>query len=104
MKVCTRIQVDPVVKMYSYHYLYTWSDFLADLGGYLGLFLGLSVFSVVEILERTTKRRRRRRRREKLRMEAVQGLVETKEKEENPSIVRRKTAPTRQFCTNVFLQ
>ncbi len=30
--------------------LYTGSDFLADIGGYLGLFLGLSVFGVVEMV------------------------------------------------------
>ena len=38
------------LKLYTYHMLYTGSDFLADIGGYLGLFLGLSVFGVVDIL------------------------------------------------------
>ena len=67
---------DPVVKVFTYHYLYTMSHFLADignlqyksrwtsycavntvtrscfLGGYMGLFLGLSLFSIVEIAEK----------------------------------------------------
>ncbi len=36
-------------KVYTYHMLYSGSDFLADIGGYLGLFLGLSLFGLVEI-------------------------------------------------------
>ena len=38
--------------MYSYHQLYTGSHLLADIGGYLGLFLGLSMFGLVELLEK----------------------------------------------------
>ena len=38
--------------MYSYHLLFTGSDFLAAIGGYLGLFLGLSVYGLIELLEK----------------------------------------------------
>ncbi len=43
------------MKVYHSHYLYTGSNLLADTGGYLGLFLGLSLFSLVEILENVVK-------------------------------------------------
>ena len=36
--------------MYTYHRLYTGSDLVADIGGYLGLFLGLSIFGLVGLL------------------------------------------------------
>ncbi len=42
----------PFVKIYTYHVLYTGTDLVADIGGYLGLFLGFSIFGLVEILER----------------------------------------------------
>jgi hypothetical protein len=32
--------------------LYTGSNLIADIGGYLGLFLGLSLFGCVELLEK----------------------------------------------------
>ena len=32
--------------------LYTGSDLVADIGGYLGLFLGLSIFGLVETIEK----------------------------------------------------
>ncbi len=35
--------------------LYTGSDLVADIGGYLGLFLGLSAFGIVQILEQMIK-------------------------------------------------
>jgi hypothetical protein len=44
-------QFSPHVKVFSYHRLYTGSDLIADIGGYLGLFLGLSVFGLVQIFE-----------------------------------------------------
>ena len=37
------------MKTYSYHLLYNWSDLIADIGGYLGLFLGMSVFGIISI-------------------------------------------------------
>ena len=43
----------PYCKVFSYHVLYSESDLVADIGGYLGLFLGLSVFGLVELLEKT---------------------------------------------------
>ena len=45
-------QLPSQVKIFTYHYLYDGTDFLADVGGYLGLFLGFSVFSLVEIVEK----------------------------------------------------
>ena len=45
-------QLPSQVKIFTYHYLYDGTYFLADVGGYLGLFLGFSVFSLVEIVEK----------------------------------------------------
>jgi hypothetical protein len=45
-------QVAPLVKEYSYYILYSGSQLVADVGGYLGLFLGLSAFGLVELLEK----------------------------------------------------
>ena len=39
------------MKIYSYFRIYTEDNLVADIGGYLGLFLGLSVFSLFEFLE-----------------------------------------------------
>lgn len=38
--------------MFNYHILYSVSNLIADIGGYLGLFLGLSCFGLVEMLEK----------------------------------------------------
>ena len=46
------LQLPGLVKLYTYHYLYDGTDFLADVGGYLGLFLGFSVFTLVEAVEK----------------------------------------------------
>ena len=37
------------MKTYSYHILYSGTDLIADIGGYLGLFLGMSVFGIISI-------------------------------------------------------
>ncbi len=47
--------------MYSYHFLYTGSDFMAGVGGYLGLFLGLSIFGLVELAETVFKSSKERK-------------------------------------------
>ncbi len=39
------------MKIYSYFQIYTEDNLVADIGGYLGLFLGLSVYSIFEIFE-----------------------------------------------------
>ena len=44
-------QIAPDLKVYSYFQVYTSDNLIADIGGYLGLFLGLSVFSLFEIIE-----------------------------------------------------
>ena len=36
----------------SYFLIYSSDDLLADIGGYLGLFLGLSCFGIVELFEK----------------------------------------------------
>jgi hypothetical protein len=43
-------QFAPDVKIYSYFQIYTGDNLVADIGGYRGLFLGLSVFSLFEII------------------------------------------------------
>ena len=39
-------------QVFNYHILYSASNLIADIGGYLGLFLGLSCFGLVEMLEK----------------------------------------------------
>ena len=36
--------------------IYTGNDLVADIGGYLGLFLGFSVFGLFEMFEKTYKK------------------------------------------------
>ena len=45
------LQFAPDVKIYSYFQIYTGDNLVADIGGYLGLFLGLSVYSLFELIE-----------------------------------------------------
>ena len=40
----------PIVKEYQYYYIYPLSELLADFGGYIGLFVGLSVFQVLDFM------------------------------------------------------
>ena len=48
LKIFLLFQLPKDVKIYTYHVLHSFSDFLADIGGYLGLFLGLSIFGLIE--------------------------------------------------------
>ncbi len=89
MLFSSQIQMGSRTKMYSYHCLYTPANLVADIGGNLGLFLGLSVFSCVQvviskpgdglsqiciqiyfaqILELAIRQRRKRKRRKKNRL------------------------------------
>jgi hypothetical protein len=43
------------MKIFTYHLLYSGTDLIADIGGYLGLFLGLSAFGLVELFEKVYK-------------------------------------------------
>jgi len=45
-----KFQFPESVKSYKYHVLHSGNDFVADIGGYMGLFLGLSIFGLVEML------------------------------------------------------
>ena len=42
-------QFDPRAEKVEYFLIYNANDLLADIGGYLGLFLGLSCFGIVEL-------------------------------------------------------
>ena len=42
-------QFDPRAEKVEYFLIYNSNDLLADIGGYLGLFLGLSCFGIVEL-------------------------------------------------------
>lgn len=56
---------------------YDWSAFIADLGGSLGLFLGLSVIGLIEVVEmflRLIFRKRRQKIREEERIASVKDL------------------------------
>ena len=46
------LQFEPTLKVFSYHVLYSGSNLIADIGGYLGLFLGLSAFGLVELFSK----------------------------------------------------
>ena len=52
------LQFQPYVKVYSYHLLYNGHDLVADIGGYLGLFLGMSIFGFVESIEKALLRKK----------------------------------------------
>ncbi len=43
-------QMNRSTKVFNYHFLYTGANLVADIGGNLGLFLGLSVFSCVQVM------------------------------------------------------
>ena len=39
------------------HYYYIWLNFIAEVGGYVGLFLGYSVYQVTDILDKILPKR-----------------------------------------------
>ncbi len=55
MTLDCQLQFPGLIKVFTYHILYTGSDLVADIGGYLGLFLGLSAFGLVQVLEKFLK-------------------------------------------------
>ncbi len=86
----TFFQFESLVKTYGYHYLYSWSDFLADLGGYLGLFLGISAFTVVEIVERTAKAKTKAIKRRDT-IETVGRQLEDMTSRDNRPIIKKRS-------------
>ncbi len=73
-------QFRPYVKVFRYHYLYEVTDLLADIGGYLGLFLGLSVFSVAQFTDQYLQRKKAKERRRKEKEREEEKEEEEKEK------------------------
>ena len=46
-----------IITISSDHYSYIWLNFIAEVGGYVGLFLGYSVYQVTDILEKILPRK-----------------------------------------------
>ena len=60
-------------KLFTYHLLYTGTSLLADVGGYLGLFLGLSCFGLFELFEKALNARKKYERRKSSMISEIQG-------------------------------
>ena len=41
-----------IITVSSDHYSYIWLNFIAEVGGYVGLFLGYSVYQMTEIIDK----------------------------------------------------
>ena len=49
INIFINFQFKATLKTYSYHILYSGTDLIADIGGYMGLFLGMSVFGIISL-------------------------------------------------------
>ncbi len=71
MATLSPVQLESRVTVYEQHYRHSFDDFLADLGGYLGLFLGFSFFTLGDGWVDMVKSRKRKRKVKKGEIEAA---------------------------------
>lgn len=79
--------------MYSYHLLYNGHDLVADIGGYLGLFLGMSIFGFVELIEKAILKKKSKQDGKKSSLKRVSSspMSNGPQRNRRMSLVRRET-------------